>query len=297
MERTNRLLSVRSLRSRYAPEVGDLVVGRVVEVQARRWRVEVGSTQLASLLLSAVNLPGGVLRKRTATDELRIRAFFAEGDLVVAEVQAVHADGGAMLHTRSLRFGKLKNGVFLSVAGGLGGALDGAGRGGNAGGGGGGGKILRSRRQTWTTETAGGGGKVDVILGVNGYVWISKHVDTAAAAAAAAAAAQGSAAEENTLSRMEESAAAGIVYSSQNDFITGATMREMSRLRAVVVALVENGVRVDEETVMRAYRAAVDMSFEGLGGRGDADEEEGSGDNVYLGGEKGRLLAAMAVGR
>ncbi len=95
--RTNKLLSVRPLRARYTPEIGDLVVGRIVEVQAKRWRVDVGSTQLASLPLSAINLPGGILRKRTETDELQIRAFFAEGDLVVAEVQQLYQDGGAVL--------------------------------------------------------------------------------------------------------------------------------------------------------------------------------------------------------
>ncbi len=98
LARTNRLLSVRPLRARYTPEVGDLVVGRVVEVQARRWRVDVGAPQLAALPLSAINLPGGILRKRTETDELAMRAFFAEGDVLLAEVQQLFADGGAVLH-------------------------------------------------------------------------------------------------------------------------------------------------------------------------------------------------------
>ncbi|KAK0742862.1 hypothetical protein B0T18DRAFT_413911 [Schizothecium vesticola] len=127
LTRTNKLLSVRPLHSRYSPEVGDLVVGRIVEVQAKRWRVDVGASQLASLPLSAINLPGGILRKRTETDELQIRTFFAEGDLLVAEVQQLFADGGAVLHTRSLKYGKLRNGVFVAVPGGSGGAWCGAG--------------------------------------------------------------------------------------------------------------------------------------------------------------------------
>ncbi|CAI4215064.1 unnamed protein product [Parascedosporium putredinis] len=110
--KTNKLISVRPLRARYTPEIGDLVVGRVTEVQARRWRVDVASSQLAILQLSAINLPGGIQRKRTETDELQIRSFFAEGDLVVAEVQTLHGDGAAALHTRSLRYGKLRNGIF-----------------------------------------------------------------------------------------------------------------------------------------------------------------------------------------
>lgn len=279
--------------------------------------MDVGAAQLATLHLSAINLPGGVLRKRTETDELAIRTFFGEGDLLVAEVQQVYNEGGAALHTRSLKYGKLRNGVFLSVAGGLlgggGGRLgaSGAGRGDVAAG-----RIVKSRRQAWTMDTAGGGGKVDVILGVNGYVWISAHVDPGAAAAqtsatSAAGPESGAAgmtatagpglglatptADENTLSRMEESAAAGLVYSSQNSpDVTALTMREVARLRAVVVCLVENGLPVDEDTVVRAYHEAVDMArleWTGADGAGDAL------DDVYLGGERGKALASILASR
>ncbi|EHK96159.1 putative Exosome complex component rrp4 [Glarea lozoyensis 74030] len=73
VQKTNKLLSVRPLRARYTPEIGDLVVGRIVEVQSKKWRVDVGAPVLASLPLSAINLPGGILRKRTETDELQIQ--------------------------------------------------------------------------------------------------------------------------------------------------------------------------------------------------------------------------------
>jgi exosome complex component RRP4 len=35
VERVNKLVSVRPLRARYTPEVGDLVVGRIAEVRPR----------------------------------------------------------------------------------------------------------------------------------------------------------------------------------------------------------------------------------------------------------------------
>lgn len=258
--RTNKLLSVRPLRARYTPEVGDLVVGRIVEVQAKRWRVDVGSTQLAALPLSAINLPGGILRKRTETDELQIRTFFAEGDLLVAEVQQLFGDGGAVLHTRSLKYGKLRNGVFVAVTG--------------MGGGGG---VVRSRRQVWTMDGANGAGQMDVVLGVNGYVWISKHVETP----------EGLAAENKAtgITNMEESVST-TVYSSQNDRIEVETMREIARLRGVVTALVENGLRVDEDMVVRGYHEAVEMAMVSADGP----------DDIYLGGERGQQLAAALTG-
>lgn len=60
VEKVNKLLSVRPLKTRYTAEIGDIVVGRITEVAMRRWKVDVNSRQDANLLLSSVSLPGGV---------------------------------------------------------------------------------------------------------------------------------------------------------------------------------------------------------------------------------------------
>ena len=212
--------------------------------------MDVGAPNLAGLPLSAINLPGGILRKRTETDELQIRTFFSEGDLLVAEVQQLHQDGTASLHTRSLKYGKLRNGVFMSVSG--------------TGGGGG---VVRARRQVWTIDTAHGGGKIDVILGVNGYIWISKHVEVAGA--------------DTSITRIEESVSS-TVYSSQNDEIAPDTRREIARIRGVIQLLVEEGLRVDEDMVMKGYEAAIGVDAE--------DQGESS---AYLGGGKGKKVVEL----
>jgi len=269
--KTNKLLSVRPLRARYTPEIGDLVVGRIVEVQSRRWRVDVAAPLLAALPLSSINLPGGILRRRTAVDELNIRTFFTEGDLLVAEVQSIFSDGSASLHTRSLKYGKLRNGYFISVTG----------AGGSAAGGG----VVRSRRQIWTVATANGGGEVDVVLGVNGYIWIAKHVEPKVEGQE-----QG---QEVSITRLEESVS-GSIYSSQNDDIAPATRREMARLAGCIQALSEAGVKVDEGMVVKAYEAAVDMEYEGAGG--DAMDVEGEEKNkAYLGGGQGKKLVDLVL--
>lgn len=79
----------------------------VSQVQPRRWKVEANSRQDAVLMLSSVNLPGGVQRRKLESDELQMRTFFEEGDLLVAEVQAFFGDGSMSLHTRSLSYGKV----------------------------------------------------------------------------------------------------------------------------------------------------------------------------------------------
>ena len=44
-----------------------------------------------------------------------MRDYLAEGDLISAEVQSVHADGTLALHTRSLKYGKVSQEINLTV--------------------------------------------------------------------------------------------------------------------------------------------------------------------------------------
>ena len=193
-----------------------------------------------------------------------MRQYFQEGDLLVAEVQQIGSqDGAATLHTRSLKYGKLRNGVFLAVAGS-----------------GGGGGVVRSRRQVWTMNTAHGGGEVDVAMGVNGYIWLSKHVD------AAIANAEHSRGGMISISNLDE-AVSSLIYSSQNDEIRAATRREIARLAECIRILADSGVKVDEETVMKAYEARLDEEVEAM----DADMERGM--QVLEDEARGRIIAAV----
>lgn len=93
VERVNKLVYVRALRSRYKPEVGDIVIGRVVEVAQERWRLDINYSQNAYLMFSAMNMPDGVQRRRTALDELNMRCIFEEADVICAEVCGFQHDG------------------------------------------------------------------------------------------------------------------------------------------------------------------------------------------------------------
>ncbi|KAJ4361869.1 Exosome complex component rrp4 [Neocucurbitaria cava] len=241
LHKTNKLLSVQPLRARYQPEIGDLVVGRIVSVQTKKWSVDIAAPMLASLPLSSINLPGGILRRRTAVDELNIRTFFSEGDLLVAEVQTLHQDNTASLHTRSLKYGKLRNGLFTSLSGAGGGIL--SRRGG----------VVRSRRQVFTLNTAAG--EIDVVLGVNGYIFISKHMTTTADP------------KEVGINRLDESVTETL-YSSQNDDIEPAVMREITRVSTLIKGLMACGTKVDEDMIVRVYEGAVELEAEekSLGG-------------------------------
>uniref|UniRef100_A0A803SVN2 Ribosomal RNA-processing protein 4 n=1 Tax=Anolis carolinensis TaxID=28377 RepID=A0A803SVN2_ANOCA len=146
VERVNKLVCVKALKTRYNGEVGDIVVGRITEVQQKRWKVETNSRLDSVLLLSSMNLPGGELRRRSAEDELAMRDYLQEGDLISAEVQAVFSDGAVSLHTRSLKYGKLGQGVLVQVS-----------------------PSLVKRQKTHFHDLPCG---ASVILGNNGFIWI-----------------------------------------------------------------------------------------------------------------------------
>ncbi|XP_022099167.1 exosome complex component RRP4-like [Acanthaster planci] len=147
VETVNKLICVKPLKTRYNGEVGDVVIGRITEVGQKKWRVDTNSRLNSVLMLSAVNLPGGELRRRSAEDELMMREYLAEGDLISAEVQQVYSDGALSLHTRSLKYGKLCQGILVTVSP----------------------SLVKRRKTHFHNLTCG----ASIILGNNGYIWIS----------------------------------------------------------------------------------------------------------------------------
>lgn len=151
MKQINKLISVIPIKSKYVGEIGDVVVGRVTEIQKKRWKIDTNSRLDSVLLISSINLPGGELRRRNAEDEQSMRKLLQEEDLLSAEIQNVFIDGSLSLHTRSLKYGKLSQGVLVAVA-----------------------PSLIKRRKTHFHNLPCG---VSVIIGNNGYIWVSPTVN------------------------------------------------------------------------------------------------------------------------
>ncbi|SCV74964.1 BQ2448_7993 [Microbotryum intermedium] len=223
LERVNKLVSVRPLRTKYRSEVGDLVIGRIAEVGPRRWKVEANAAQNAVLMLASINLPGGVQRRKLESDELQMRTFFQEGDLLVAEVQAFFSDGAMSLHTRSLKYGKLKNGMLVIVPPSL---------------------IVRLKSHFHSLPYG-----VDLIIGLNGYIWISKTLPRDPRL-------QNDAAENGGFG--EESA--HTVYSSDNDDISGRIRRAITRTAIVIVLMAKYCIPLSADIILEAYKAAEEIA-------------------------------------
>lgn len=209
VEPINKLICVKPLKTRYNGEVGDVIVGRIKEVQQKRWKVKTNSRLDSVLHLSSVNLRGGELRRRSAADEFAMREYLKEGDLISAEVQQVHNDGSLSLHTRSLRYGKLGQGCCLVVS-----------------------PSLIKRRKNHMHNLGCG---VSIILGNNGYVWISPLVKSA---------------------EDEEAADGGFDFDKEP--VTADDREKICRVRNVVLALAKHSVMLYDTSVQYAYDKSLD---------------------------------------
>eukprot|EP01054_Gregarina_sp_Poly1_P009994 Gregarina_sp_Poly_1__9993@NODE_664_length_6888_cov_103_167424_g502_i0_p2_GENE_NODE_664_length_6888_cov_103_167424_g502_i0NODE_664_length_6888_cov_103_167424_g502_i0_p2_ORF_typecomplete_len356_score36_71KH_6/PF15985_5/2_5e08Bac_DnaA_C/PF08299_11/0_23_NODE_664_length_6888_cov_103_167424_g502_i052416308 len=146
VRQVNRLLYVEPLHSKYSAEPGDVIIGRITEVSAGRWLLEVGGIQQAVLPLASIALPSGEQRRKTDAEAIDMRRFFIEDDLLSTEVQKVNQDGTVLLHTRSGRYGKLSNGTCVCVPP----------------------TLVNRLSQHMVTLPCG----VHIVLGKNGFFWV-----------------------------------------------------------------------------------------------------------------------------
>lgn len=142
----SRLFLVEPYKSKYVPKIGDVVVGRITNVQKARWKVDVNYRMAAILHLNNVNLPGGELRRKGLEDEIAMVKHLSVGDLVSAEVQQIRMRGQVQLHTRNLKYGKLGQGIVVKVP-----------------------PSLVKPQKEYMHELFG----VAIIIGCNGVIWIS----------------------------------------------------------------------------------------------------------------------------
>ncbi|KAH9621390.1 hypothetical protein KSS87_022539 [Heliosperma pusillum] len=161
VERIDRLVYVRSTKSRYIPETGNVIVGRVVEVAQDRWKVDINAYHDGVLMLASVTSPDGIQRRRTEADELNMRNTFEEDDVISAEVRNVQNNYTAQLHARSEKYGKithytdflqLDRGQLIVVPC----------------------YLVKKRKQHFHQLDEYG---VLVILGCNGYVWVGELIE------------------------------------------------------------------------------------------------------------------------
>ena len=229
VERVNKLVSVVPVKGRYGGEVGDLVVGTIREIAHKAWKVDIGSSRLATLALSSVTLPNDAQRIRTHADALAMRTLYAEGDVVCCEVQAVHGDGTIHLHTRSNRYGKLANGVRARV---------------NA-------HLVRRLPHHFVAFPRDV--NVELALGNNGVVWVQRALD-ARWVEAEAAETGGGAGEADALLSAEGWRRVRAKHARAP--LSDADAEKCARVRNAVAVLGAAGAVVNGDSILKVYRAA-----------------------------------------
>jgi exosome complex component RRP4 len=146
VETVSKLITVIPKNRPYKAEVGDVLIGRVIAVDKKSWRVNINSQRDANLNLTSINLPKGEQRRRSEDDVMQMRQFFEENDLLSGEVQQMHNDGGVNIQTRNLKYGKLKNGILIEVNH----------------------NLIRKMKAHFIDLIP----DIKAIIGMNGYIWV-----------------------------------------------------------------------------------------------------------------------------
>ena len=142
----SKLVTVYPKKYPYNPEVGDVIIGRIISVEKKSWKVNLYTQREGILNLTAINLPQGEQRIRNEEDQMQMRIYFKENDLFSGEIQQINNNGLINIQTRNLKYGKLKNGILIKVNHGL---------------------IKKKKHQFFELVN-----DVKIILGINGCVWI-----------------------------------------------------------------------------------------------------------------------------
>lgn len=149
-----------------------------------------------------------------------------------AEVHSIMADGSVALHARSLKYGKLQNGVFTSVPSAL---------------------VPRLKYHFVSLPC-----KVDIVLGLNGFIWLTEPHEEAEVAAAAGGAGGAATAEEDAaaaelglaeaVERRKQAAAARTI---------GPSARErIARVLNCITALASMEHMVEPASIMALYNGS-----------------------------------------
>jgi len=110
VEYKGRTVNVVALNTFYVPSVGDLVIGKIVEINLHGWTVDINSPYLATLRASEVfNKP-----YKPQKDELS--EFLNIGDLIQAKVVAYDRTRNPLLTTREPGLGKITRGQIVKVS-------------------------------------------------------------------------------------------------------------------------------------------------------------------------------------
>ncbi|MHA1116089.1 MAG: exosome complex protein Rrp4 [Candidatus Heimdallarchaeum aukensis] len=102
-------ISVKSLKGKYLPRAGDLVIGLVIDVGLTNWILDIGSPYVG--VLTSMN----AVTKRFDPIMADARKIFDVGDIVLAKIIAFDRTKDPNLSTKERGLGKLKGGRVIEI--------------------------------------------------------------------------------------------------------------------------------------------------------------------------------------
>ena len=115
VETISKLVKVIPSRSPYKPQIGYVIIGRLITVNKKSWDVDIFSQRYATLNLTVIILPRGEQHIKNEDNQAQTRTHFKENDLLSGEIQQININGSINIQTRNLKYVKLKNGILLKV--------------------------------------------------------------------------------------------------------------------------------------------------------------------------------------
>lgn len=73
VETTNKLITVNPIKSKYSPQIGDIVIGRVGEIANKRWKIDIKANADSYLNLNSAYM--AEQRKKNQEDEFSMRSI------------------------------------------------------------------------------------------------------------------------------------------------------------------------------------------------------------------------------
>jgi len=102
-------ISVVALKGPYIPRIGDLVIGRIVDVTLGGWVVDVNSPYTANLSVS------DVVGKPFSPEMISLTKILAIGDIIVAKVVAFDRTRDPAITVKERGLGKVEGGVLIDL--------------------------------------------------------------------------------------------------------------------------------------------------------------------------------------
>ena len=102
-------ISVVALKGPYIPRIGDLVIGRIVDVTLGGWVVDVNSPYTANLSVS------DVVGKPFSPEMISLAKILAIGDIIVAKVVAFDRTRDPAITVKERGLGKVEGGVIIDL--------------------------------------------------------------------------------------------------------------------------------------------------------------------------------------